>query len=291
MTTEAMSLRNTIVGAVLRRYREQAGYKLHDAARILDCDKSKISRIEIGIRGIRVQELRVLLAEYGVDAAGQDGLSAIADRRAARGWWDEYADVLPARARDYLAIEEVSSRLLVYEPQQVPALLQTRAYAREVASADPGLADGTWQRAVEAVMIRQETVLDHGRLQVTAVVGEAALRQQAGGTHVMGAQLSQLAAYAGDLLPVSIRVLPFSAGAHAGSGSGPLAILELGDAPGVGVVHLGGPAGGMYLADPAAVTAHSRFFRHVRAAAMQPDSSAQLIHDIASESQRNTDPV
>jgi hypothetical protein len=32
----------------LREYREQAGRTIADAARLLDCDKSKISRIETG---------------------------------------------------------------------------------------------------------------------------------------------------------------------------------------------------------------------------------------------------
>ena len=56
-----------LLGAALRRFREQAGYTLDDAARLLACDRSKISRIETGQRGIRPAELRDLLAGYGVD--------------------------------------------------------------------------------------------------------------------------------------------------------------------------------------------------------------------------------
>src|SRR5690242_11322294 len=62
------SLRGRVVGAALRRYREMIGYQLEDAARVLDCDRSKISRIEAGVRGIRMLELRILLGEYGADA-------------------------------------------------------------------------------------------------------------------------------------------------------------------------------------------------------------------------------
>jgi transcriptional regulator with XRE-family HTH domain len=54
------------VGGALRRYREYLGYTLAEAARILECDPSKVSRIECGHRGIRDEELRELLAEYGV---------------------------------------------------------------------------------------------------------------------------------------------------------------------------------------------------------------------------------
>ena len=53
-------MRRRLVGGALRRYREHMGYALEDAARVLDCDRSKISRIETGQRGIRPKELREL---------------------------------------------------------------------------------------------------------------------------------------------------------------------------------------------------------------------------------------
>ena len=62
----APPVRRRLVGRALRRYRETLGYTLDDAARMLECDRSKISRIETGERGIRAKELRELLAEYGI---------------------------------------------------------------------------------------------------------------------------------------------------------------------------------------------------------------------------------
>ena len=44
----ALSLRQRLIGATLRRYREDAGCDLQDAARTLGCDRSKVSRIEAG---------------------------------------------------------------------------------------------------------------------------------------------------------------------------------------------------------------------------------------------------
>jgi len=273
------SLRVRVVGAALRRYRERIGYQLEDAARVLDCDRSKISRIESGIRGIRLLELRILLREYGVDTSEQSVLEVIAGRRAGRGWWDEYADVLPAGMGDFLALEAAACRLLVYEPQQVPALLQTEPYALDLASADPGLPAGSQHRAADAVMIRQQAILDQGRLDVTVVLGEAALHQAVGGATVMRGQLGQLGAFGEDHPQVTIQVLPFSRGAHPASGTGPLAALEL--ATSLGVVHLGGLAGGVYLEDPALVARHARLFGHLRAVALPPGESVRLIRDIA----------
>jgi transcriptional regulator with XRE-family HTH domain len=281
MMTDGTSLRGRVAGAALRRHREAIGYRLDDAALVLGCDRSKISRIEAGLRGIRAAELRALLAEYGVDAGEQDTLAIVGDRRAGRGWWDEYADVLPGEMQDFLALETAASRLLVYEPQLVPAVLQTGSYALDLASADPGLPAGSQDRAAEAVMIRQQHVLGQGGLEVTAVLGQAALCQAVGGAAVMGAQLSQLAAFGEDLPGVRVQVLPFSGGAHAASGVGPLAVLELAGNPSLGVVRLGGLSGGVCLEDPAAVARYAGLFRRLRAAALPPGESTRLIRDTA----------
>ena len=64
--TGSPPVRRRLLGSALREYRESLGYNLDEAARILECDRSKISRIETGERGIRPKELRELLTEYGV---------------------------------------------------------------------------------------------------------------------------------------------------------------------------------------------------------------------------------
>src|SRR5437879_7201052 len=99
------SVRRRLVGTALRRYRERLGYALDDAARVLECDRSKISRIETGQRGIRAKELRELLTEYGVGEQEQHTLESIAhaDRRC--GWWLPCTETLPAALLDYLILE------------------------------------------------------------------------------------------------------------------------------------------------------------------------------------------
>src|SRR5260370_40893303 len=86
-------VRRRLVGGALRRYRENVGYVLEDAARVLECDRSKISRIETGQRGIRPKELRELLTEYAVPESGQAALLALATRAGHRGWWHPYAGI------------------------------------------------------------------------------------------------------------------------------------------------------------------------------------------------------
>ena len=92
----APPIRRRLVGKALRRHRESSGYTLKDAARFLECDPSKVSRIETGQRGIRSKELRELLDEYGINEPMQAVLTDLADPRGAFGWYRDYADVLPA---------------------------------------------------------------------------------------------------------------------------------------------------------------------------------------------------
>ena len=123
--TRIPPVRRRLLGSALREYREGLGYKLDEAANILDCDRSKVSRIETGERGIRAKELRELLTEYGVPPAEQEALLAIAQRGRASGWWLDYRDVLSADAQDYVIMEAAATEILGYEPVQVPDLLQT----------------------------------------------------------------------------------------------------------------------------------------------------------------------
>jgi transcriptional regulator with XRE-family HTH domain len=224
---EQRSVRLRILGAALRRYRVERGFTLDDAAAMLDCDRSKISRIETGTRGIRSHDLRDLLAEYGVSESERGVLMALARPRGALDW-EAYADVLPSAAREYLWLEAAASHVFVYEGQRVPALLRAESYARAIAEHDPLVPAGTAGRVADVLAERQRAVLGAEQPELVMVIGEAALRQQVGGAKVMREQFARLAALSADSDRVTILVLPFASGAHAGAGSGPVTIFRFG---------------------------------------------------------------
>ena len=277
----APSVRRRLVGRALRRYREGLGYTLDDAARTLECDRSKISRIETGQRGIRGRELRELLAEYGVAGEQQDILALLADPRGAFGWHRDYSSVLPGAWKDYLLLEEAASTIAAYDAQRVPGLLQTPAYARALAETDPSLADDARDRAAEAVLARQQAILGKGRPEVHLIIGEAALHQRVGSPAVMDEQLGVLARAAADSGTVTVQVLPFDSGAHAAAGDGSLAVLRFAGAPGLGLVHLGGIGGGVCLEGTDDLAAYAQAFGQLRAFAQSPAQSALLLRGIA----------
>jgi transcriptional regulator with XRE-family HTH domain len=264
-------LRRRLVGAALRRYRQDLGYDLDDAANILDCDRSKISRIETGQRGIRNRELRELPTEYGLDKPTQDVLTAIAAPRGAGAWRRAYDGQLPDVWLDLMAFETAASKILIYEGQRVPELLQTQDYAAEAAG--PTLA--------AAIVARQEAALGNPGREITVVTGEAALRQVTGGCAVMRSQLATLAKVSTSFPHVSVRVLPVTRQVHAAACS--FAIFRFAGLPELGTVCLLGISGAVFLDGERHVSAHEAAFRKLRAAALDLSESVRLITSLAED--------
>ena len=258
------------MGRTLRRYRENLGCTLDDAARILECDRSKISRIETGERGIRAKELRELLAEYGVADEQQAVLALLADPRGAFGWHRDYADVLPGAWRDYLILETAASKISGYDAQRVPGLLQTPAYARALAETDPSLHDDAARdQAAEAVLARQQAILDEAR--AGAAPGHRAGGPAPAGRQPGGNETSSSPCWPRPPATAARSPCRFCRSSPARTRRRATArwlILQFDGAPGLGLVHLGGIGGGVCLEgqdDLAAYAAGVRPAARVRA--------------------------
>jgi transcriptional regulator with XRE-family HTH domain len=262
------------------------GYGLQDAAVLLRCDRSKLSRIETGQRGISDQDLRALLDEYGVPGAEQEALAAIAHHGRDDGWWRGYRDVLSAAGLDLAIMEASATEILGFDAQLIPELLRTEDYARAVADADLGRsADSQGDRVVESTLIRQAVVLGDRHASVRVVVAEGALRQMVGGPEVMRRQLRRLANLGDEngspVGDVTVQVLPFRQGAHAVAGTGAVTLLRFATVPGLGVVHLGGLSGGASLDAPEDLARYARALEVLRMTALTPADSVKLLRDMA----------
>jgi hypothetical protein len=97
----------------------------------------------------------------------------------------------------------------------------------------------------------------------------------------MNDQLHRLAEVAADSGNVTIQVLAFESGAHAAAGDGALAILQFAGTAGLGIVHLGGIAGGVCLESRSDLAAYSEAFDQLRASAGTPTQSALLLRGLA----------
>jgi hypothetical protein len=277
-----MAARQRLIGSCLRDYRESAGYGLADAARVLDCHYTKISRIETGQRGIRVTELRELLAEYGADPAVTEALASLARPCCAEdAWWTRYSGVLRDPYLEFVAAEAAAAAIIAYAPVQVPELLQAPGYASAAAAADASVPQEHEADVAAAALARQRVTLHERATSLDVLLGEAALHQQAQNTAVMRAQLSHLADLAGRCRNVTIRLLPFTAGLPPAGGTGGFSVLRFGPVPALGLVHVTGPDGGLCPGDPHAAVGYLRTFDHLQALALSPERTTRRLLELA----------
>jgi transcriptional regulator with XRE-family HTH domain len=276
--------RRRLVGAALRRYRESTGYDLADAARVLGCDRSKVSRIESGERGIRAEELRILLADYGVDAQARRALLALSAPSLTRGWWQEFGGVVRDGMGQFAPIEALASAIAIFEAHRVPDLLQTEDYAKALIVASraddgAGVPEVMPDSRLAAVLARQRAVLG-SRPGITVVIAEAALLNVVGGARVTRGQLDWLARIASDSGHVAIHLLPLTRGTQVAA-TGPMTIADVGGVPSLGAVHVPGVRGGICLDDPSDVAAYTRAFEQLKLHALSPAASARFLRDLA----------
>lgn len=274
------------LGDELRRLREASGLTTAQAADALDCTKGKISRIENGRVAVRLPDLAAMLLAYEVaDPDLRERLGALArkaNRRRRQGWWNQYGSVLADTYRDYIALEAMAGSIRTFQAQLVPGLLQTPDYIRAVT-----VASRNWQTAdeiekfVQVRLARQERLTGDSPVHLWAVLSEAVLLQQVGGTQVMKAQLEHLMAASEDP-HVSIQVLPFSRGAHA-SMFGPYVVLGFPEVGALDVVLADNPTGSMWLEREAEVSRYRDLFDAARTAALSPVESRTVIERRAKE--------
>jgi transcriptional regulator with XRE-family HTH domain len=278
---DPVSIRCRLIGASLREHRERAGWTIEEAARFLGCDRSKVSRIETGTRGVIPAEVAKLLDEYGADPGGREALLALASAGTGRGWWEDFRALLSVGYRDIMATEHAATHITIYAPVAIPDLLHTRDYARALAAGQvPAHVQGT---AVAAAMARQKAILAARPAQVSVLLAAAALRQRPAGATVIRDQLRYLAELTEAHPRVTIQLLPLTASLHAAGGSGTFAILRFSHDPAPTLVLADGPGGGTFLDDQHTTTAYQRAHDELRTLALTPGESARWLRRMSGD--------
>jgi len=282
MTTPSPTVRRKRLTVELRRLREQAGLTCEDVGQRLECSGTRISRIETGRIGARPGDVRELLEIYGVTGAAADSLVQLARDARRKGWWHAYGRVLPPWFEAYVGLESDAARLHDFQPSVVPGLLQTQDYARAILRDAPYADYGEDIDQQLALRMRRQAVLDQPRPpQVRMVLGESVLWMQVGGPAVLRAQLLRLAELAARP-DFSLQILPLRTAAHA-QPAGPFTLLEFADPADPTVVYLEHLTGSLLLDEDEEVQRYRAMFDHLRAAALGPGPSADLIARTAAE--------
>ncbi|MFE7046878.1 helix-turn-helix domain-containing protein [Streptomyces californicus] len=273
------TVRRRRLGQELRRLRELKGMTAEEVAERLLVSQSKISRLENGRRSISQRDVRDLCGVYEVeDHRIVDSLMQMAKDSRQQGWWHAFGDI-PYSV--YIGLETDAESLRVYEPQMIPGLLQTRAYAEALISgALPEAPPSDIEKRVNVRSRRQDRVNSPDNpLRLWAVIDESALRRVVGDKQVMLDQLEHLVEQS--LLPhVTVQVLPFDMGAHPGI-NGQYAILEFPDAADSSVVYIEGVTSDLYLEKANDVQRYSVMYEHLRAQALNVEQTREFISKIA----------
>lgn len=248
-------------GAEIRRLRESAGWTQEDLGRRLGWSLATIASVETARRSppegfpekadqvFKLPEILTHLAELV---------------RSTPRWFEHY-----------LELEAEATLINVWSVNVVPGLFQTEDYARAVMHAGR---PGEPKDAIELDIterIRRQRILDGpAPPSVWAVLHEAAVKQPIGNVETSRTQLGHLL----DLARrpnITIQVLAFAAGEHAGVG-GPFTVLDFQDQPPVAFAE--GHGGSGRLIDQkdelqAVLSAYDR----LRAAALSPEASIGMI--------------
>jgi hypothetical protein len=180
-------------------------------------DPGKLSDLLHGKGGCTEVDLAVLLSFCRIDPEERDHLLRLYEQTDLKVWWQHFADQQSFRMRTFLEHLWKAKEFVVWQPLVIPGLLQLPDYLRAIAVETVGLPADEIEDRVGGRVAMQEVFRQ--RLDCTFFIHEQVLWSQAGGTEVMRAQLHHLLQMS--VRPyVHLRILPFSAGAHAGLAGG-----------------------------------------------------------------------
>ena len=273
-----------MLGAQLRRLREAKRITLEDAGYVIRASGSKMSRLETGRVGFKPRDIADLLTLYGVcDGQERDALQELARQASGRGWWHDYADIVPSWFEPYVGLEEAASAIRCYETQSVPGYLQTPDYARAFeALRYPGGSQEEIERRVSLLLARQAVLTRPGSAHLWLVVDEAALRRPVGPLSVMRAQLRHLA----DMSArpnVSLQVIPLTTSWQAAAG-GSFTILRFAEPDLPDVVYLQQLTSALYLDKRDTVDHYLAVMERLCVEAQPTSGSMEIIRTVLQES-------
>ncbi len=218
------TVRSRELGEGLRRVMEQAGLTGQQAAYLLGCSPSRVSRLLSGRRGGSEVDVAAFLGVCRVKVAERDQLLALCQQQHTPGWLQQHGTRLPKQLRTLIDHEDKAVTIDDFQPTLIPGVLQTGAYAHAVISRIATMPAAEVDERVAARLARQCLFSRERPARFTFYVHEFVLRLQVGGAAVMSAQLHHLLRMS--VRPyLTVRVVPASLGAHAAT-AGAFKLME-----------------------------------------------------------------
>jgi len=266
--------------AELSRLRKNSGLTRVEVAERIGSTDTTVWRYETGQSRPRPSDVSALTEVYGVTGEARDSLIQMAVEARRRSWWHPHRQALKPGFDSYIGLEAEASLVRSYEPLVVPGLMQTEPYARAVIEATSVVQTPSTVEETVSVRIARQRLLHAGDpIHLVAVLDEAVIRRRIGGGDIMSEQLEHLV-HLSALPNVEIRVVPFSAGAHAAM-DGQFCLLSFPEPDAPDLLYLEQAASGDVPDDPEQVRRYASMFESLCEMALSQEASAAFIAQMA----------
>jgi len=279
------------LGEELQKARAVTRLSLNEAAAGIERSAPTLSRLENGKTVPRLVDVRALIAQYravatsSVANGAEERILDLAERARHEEWFASFRDVLGGEltsndARRYVEFEGAATTICAYEPELIPGLLQTEAYAAAITAIFfPERLDEDRRRLVEFRLRRQQILQGDQAVDLHVVIGEAAIRRVVGSSAVMREQLSKLLGIVRDGQPkVTIQIVPLTVAIPAVFG-GSFVKMDLMSDEEPGVVYLEGREGSQYVQTDDIVERYQRLFEELVKASLDAEDTAHVLEE------------
>jgi transcriptional regulator with XRE-family HTH domain len=270
----------------LVRLRKKSGLTQQQVAAALEWSPSKLIRVEGGYSAITKVDLDAILTRYGVTSEShRERLQALNRGAKESGWWERFKDDVSPTYLGYVGFEAGAESIRQFQTGFIPALLQTSEYSEVVTiagSVEPGKV-----RSMVGLRLQRQTELARRSTPPRQyfVLDEGVIRRHVGikkDRAIMPNQLRFMADRAERDDLVTVRVLPFEAGAH--PGLDPFTLLQFrAGLPDVLFLDADRGAFTMITGDDPQVAKYVQDFEELIEDAWSAESSVEFIRKVADE--------
>ncbi|HEX3955685.1 MAG TPA: helix-turn-helix transcriptional regulator [Trebonia sp.] len=285
-TGQGPVVQSAILRRTLAQLRRDKALTQEDVAEGLEWPPSKLIRIEGGLSGITKTDLDALISHYGLESAAErDRLQQLNREARERVWWDVYRHQISPEYLNYVGYEAGASFIRQFPGTVIPGLVQTADYAEALTR----ISVNDEEKITEIVDLRMqrqsELARRSNRPRQYYVLDEAVIRRHVGietNPAIMPGQLRSIADRAANDELVTVRVIPFPKGAHAGL-SGPFTVLEFDGLPDLLYLDAGRGPLVMVIGDDTRVADYRDNFELLLQQALREDESIEFIQSAAEE--------
>lgn len=256
---------------------------MREVARRLGISHSVVSYWETSKRVPRIEDIASYLTAIGVTGDAREAILALGRDADAQNWLAVGIPGISQQLTGTMECERAASAITDWSPHLVTGLLQTSDYARAIIGGG-SLPAHEVEARVLVRMGRRDVITRSNPVRLTAYLGEAALHEMIGGSHVMADQLRHLVK-AAESDTITVQVVRSYQGWHPGL-IGPFVLYDFDGAP--SIVLLEHHRTGAFVTEPDDVAGYKSAVDKIYQLAMSPADSLTLITQVAHDVEATT---